>query len=136
MKAVPWLLLLSSIGLAAAVSSCVVDNGCTSADNYCSDPWFLNYCDDATGNMYGTDCQDSCTHDERVYGAVCGGSPAASGECNDVDGVCTCWCEDAFDSCVDQDTVSYTRGGVNYQLSCSDYCGGTCDAGLGACACP
>ena len=136
MKAVRWLWLLSSLVVVIGAASCVVEDDCTSADNYCSDPWYLNYCDDPTGTMYGADCNVSCTSDPAVYGSTCGGSPAVVGECDDLDGICLCWCQDAFDSCLDEDTVSYTREGVTYNLSCYDYCGGACDAGLGACACP
>lgn len=113
-----------------------VDVACTPADNYCTDAWYLVYCDQATSVFYGADCNTSCTTDERVYGATCGGTPAVSGECGAADGVCVCWCEDSFDSCVNDYTVQYTREGTTFQVDCKSYCGGTCDQAAGACACP
>ena len=51
--------------LVTALVGCVVvtddDEPCTSADNVCDDPWYLTYC--ATGQLWTTDCQDSCTTD-------------------------------------------------------------------------
>jgi hypothetical protein len=111
-----------------------VDIACTAAANYCEDSWYLVYCVDDL--FYGTDCNSSCTTDERVYGTTCDGTPAASGECGAADGVCICWCEDSFDSCVNDWTVEYTRDATTYQVDCKTYCGGTCDAAAGACACP
>jgi len=127
------------IPLAALLVSCVIvaedDGTCTTADNRCSDPWYLNYCVDAT--MYGTDCNQSCTSDPEVYGATCGGTPAVAGECDAAGGVCVCWCEEAFDSCQSgAELIRYTRAGVTYEVDCKTYCGGTCDGSSHACACP
>ena len=110
------------------------DVACTPADNYCEDSWYIVYCVDDV--FYGTDCNTACTTDDRVYGTTCAGTPAASGECGAAEGACICWCEDSFDSCVNDFTVQYTREGTTYEVDCKTYCGGTCDAGAGACACP
>lgn len=112
-----------------------VDVGCTPDDNVCTDDWYLLFCAD-DGFTYGSDCNEACTTDDRVYLEVCGGTPAASGECGADIGACVCWCEDSFDSCVNDYTVQYTRDSVTYQVDCKSYCGGTCDVANGACACP
>jgi hypothetical protein len=140
MKAFPRLfLLLSVVGMSLAASSCVVetDSGCiASIDNFCSDPWYLNYCDDATGIMYEADCHVSCRTEAAVYGPTCG-APAAVGECDDLGGLCICYCDDAFDQCVSSEVVQYTRDGTTYEADCKDVCvGGVCDANAAACACP
>lgn len=109
------------------------DAGCSAADNFCSDPWYLNYCDG--GDWFNADCQNSCTTDPETWGQVCA-APALAGECSSGDGACLCWCEDSFDSCVNDFTVEYTRDGTTYQVDCKEYCNGTCDAAAGACACP
>ena len=116
---------------------CDDEEGCTSLDNSCPDPWFIDYCDEATGTMFETDCYDACTTDERVYLDVCGGGPAVTGECGQDLGACVCWCEDSFDQCVPgTEQVQYTREGTTFVIDCKDYCDGTCDDALGACACP
>jgi hypothetical protein len=102
-------------------------------DNFCTDSWDLTYC--VEGEWYYANCQDSCTTDEATWGQVCA-APALAGECSAMDGACLCWCEDSFDSCVDEYTVQYDRDGTTYQVDCGDYCAGTCDAIAGACACP
>jgi len=124
--------------LAAAVGACVIvqdEGSCTREDNSCTDAWYLNYCD---GNrMYGSDCNRACTLNEAVYGATCGGVPAVAGECAAAEGVCACWCEDAFDSCVEgTERVHYMRDGQPYDVDCKEYCDGTCDEAAAACACP
>ena len=131
--------VLALLSLATLAGGCVIvadDDTCTNADNRCSDPWYLNYC--VGGTMYGSDCNLSCTSDPAVYGSTCGGTPAVAGECDDVDGVCVCWCEDAFDSCLPgTEVVQYNREGVTYEVDCKLYCdGGTCDDLSRACACP
>lgn len=129
------LALLPVLAVLALLGGCVITSNSDTCSNYCSDPWYLNYCVD--GVMYGADCNDACTNDPGVYESTCGGTPAVAGECGADEGRCVCWCENAFDSCVDQDTIHYVRGGVEYTLSCKDYCeGGTCDAVNRACACP
>jgi hypothetical protein len=131
--------VLAAVALAsmlALATGCVItsdDDSCTAADNYCSDPWYLNYCVDAT--MYGSDCNLSCTSAPLVYGQTCTGTPGVAGECDDIGGVCVCYCEDSFDQCLDNDTIQYTRDGLTYTLSCKDYCNGPCDAAAGACSC-
>ena len=128
MKALRWLPVLSLMAMAPGVTSCVVEDDC----NYCSDPWVLNYCDDA--GDYVADCHVSCRTDPAVYMDTCG-APAAVGECDDADGICLCYCQDAFDSC-NGDLVTYTRDGVTYEADCKDVCpGGTCDPNAAACAC-
>jgi hypothetical protein len=109
--------------------------GCTSADNFCSDPWFINYCDDATSTWYNADCQEACTTDQATWSQACA-APALAGECSDGDGACLCWCEDSFDQCINDFTVQYTRAGTTYQIDCKEYCNGTCDVNAGACLCP
>lgn len=112
-----------------------VDIACTPADNYCEDSWYLVYCDPVGNVFYGADCQTSCTTDQATWSQACSAA-ALAGECGDTEGACLCWCEDSFDSCANDYTVQYTREGTTYQVDCKEYCGGTCDAGSGACACP
>jgi len=130
--------ILAFVSLATLAGGCVIvsgDDACTTADNRCSDPWYLNYC--VEGIMYGSDCNHSCTSDPAVYASTCGGTPAAAGECDDVGGECVCWCDDAFDTCVaGTEIIQYERAGVQYQVDCKTYCGGTCDDASRACACP
>ncbi|MBI2893072.1 MAG: hypothetical protein HYY06_05935 [Deltaproteobacteria bacterium] len=114
----------------------ICDAGCTpGVDNYCVDPWLLDYCAAEDGLEYRSDCNSACTTDDRVYAQTCGGTPAVAGECLDDLGACGCWCEEAFDSCVNDYTVQYTREGTTYQVDCKEYCNGSCDEAAGACAC-
>jgi len=106
---------------------------CTPADNYCADSWYIVYCVDSV--EYGADCQTSCTTDQATWSQACS-APALAGECGQAEGACLCWCEDSFDSCSNDFTVQYTRDSVTYEVDCKTYCGGTCDATAGACACP
>lgn len=134
-------LALTAAKVVAAVAvvgmaGCVVVTDCTFADNYCSSPWDLHYCDVSTGDLLAADCNAACTSDPAVYGQVCGGVPAVAGQCDAQAGVCACFCEDAFDACLDPFTIRYTRGGITYEVDCRDYCGGFCDAAVAACACP
>ena len=131
-------LTLSSIAFALLAGGCVIvsdDGPCTTDDNVCSDPWYLHYCVDK--HLYGSDCNVACIENPDVYGAVCGGVPAVAGECDAAGGVCACWCEDAFDSCVEgTERVHYVRDGQPYDVDCKEYCSGTCDEAAHACNCP
>jgi len=109
------------------------EQACTIADNYCADSWYIVYCVDDV--FYGADCQTACTTDDATWSQACA-APALAGECGEAEGACLCWCEDSFDSCVNDFTVQYTREGTTYQVDCKEYCGGTCDAATGSCACP
>lgn len=120
------------------LGACVIvqeDEPCTSADNSCSDAWYLNYCD---GNhLYGSDCNSACTQNPDVYGSTCDGVPAVAGECDAARGACACWCEESFDSCVEgTERVHYVRDGTPFEVDCKEYCGGTCDEAAHACTCP
>jgi hypothetical protein len=123
------------------ISDCIDDltgadlcaDPCTAADNTCSTAWDLVYCN--AGEWYTADCQTSCMTDQATWSQVCA-APALAGECSGADFACLCWCEDSFDSCVNDYTVQYTRDGNTFQVDCKDYCFGSCDANIGACACP
>lgn len=116
-----------------------VDDCIPITDNICATDWDLTYCAEQDLNWYYSDCQDSCTTDEGTWSQVCA-APALAGECSELEGggaACLCWCEDSFDSCLEgTETVQYTRDGTTFQVDCKEYCFGTCDASIGACACP
>ncbi|MBI5160556.1 MAG: hypothetical protein HY996_03950 [Micrococcales bacterium] len=125
----------SAVAAVALASMATLAAGCviTSSDscsNYCSDTWYLNKCVD--GTLYGTDCNLEC------MGQTCDdGTPAVAGECAPQgEGDCVCWCADAFDECLDDHTIRFTRDEVTYELDCQKSCDGPCDAAARACACP
>jgi hypothetical protein len=132
------LVVAVAVAAAGATGACVIvadDESCTSADNSCRDPWYLSYC--AGNQLYGSDCNRACIENPDVYGVTCGGVPAVAGECSAADGLCVCWCEEAFDGCVEgTERVHYVRDGNPYEVDCKEYCDGTCDEAAHACSCP
>lgn len=116
--------------------TCAVDE-CDPADNFCGDLWDLWYCaDPGTGlQWYYADCNDRCINDPATWQQACDAA-ALAGSCASDLGACACFCQEAFDSCVNDYTVQYTRAGVTYEVDCKEYCNGSCDAAAGACLCP